>query len=141
MIGALVLMAGFGLMSAESSQGLPEHCLKALSALAAGSVPIVANFAAVECPNKAPMPTFHYDKAAGASRLSRSVAQDEVVPLFPEFGQKLVQPGQMLRIVVFSGAVRVEREVETLQTARPGQRLFVRSSDGQVLSVRYEGRP
>lgn len=49
-----------------------------------------------------------------------------------------VRPGQKLHVVTELGTVRVERDVEALQTARPGQRLFVRSADGQVFSIRYE---
>ena len=50
----------------------------------------------------------------------------------------MVHPGEMLSLIVATGAVRIERRVEAMQPARPGQRLFVKSADGQVLSVRYE---
>lgn len=139
MIAGLILLAGLGLVPGGlAPQG---HCLKAQSALAADSVPLAANFVMVECPRREPAPAFRHDSALGSSRLSRAIAPNEIVPLFPEFGQKLVQPGQVLRIVIFAGAVRIEREVEALQAARPGHRLFVRSNDGQVLSVRYEAQP
>jgi len=94
-----------------------------------------------ECPSRGPAAAFRHDGIQGSSRLSRPIAQNEIVPLYPEFGIKMVQPGDMLHMVILSGAARIERQVEAMQAARPGQKLFVRSSDGLVLSVRYEGQP
>jgi flagella basal body P-ring formation protein FlgA len=135
----LVLVTGIALVAGAPAP--QDQCLRALSSLTAGSVPQAANFVPVKCPPLRPAATFHYDRMQGSSRLSRSVAQDETVPLFPEFDLNLAQPGQKLRMIILLGAVRIERQVEALQTARPGQKLFVRSSDGQVLSARYEDRP
>ena len=135
----LVLITGVALIpGAPAPQG---QCLRALSPLLADSVPRAADFAPAQCPHLRPEAAFRYDRMQGSSRLSRPIAQDEIVPFFPEFSLNLAQPGQKLRLVIRSGAVRIERQVEVLQTARPGQKLFVRSSDGQVLSVRYEDRP
>ncbi len=50
----------------------------------------------------------------------------------------MVLPGDTLSLVVFSGSARIERKVEALQAARPGEHLFVRAADGDVLSVQYE---
>lgn len=140
MIADIILLAGLNLAPAASVQTPQGHCLKALLALAADSVPMAADFVAADCPGK-PAAAFRYDSAARSSRLLRPVAQNEIVPWFPEFGQKMVQPGQVLNIVIHAGAARIERKVEALQTARPGQKLFVRSSDGQMHSVRYEEQP
>jgi hypothetical protein len=134
-----VLLVGVALMPGTLAQ--QGQCVRALSALAVDSVPLSENFAVVDCPPIKPAAAFRHDSMQGSSRLSRPVAQNEIVPLFPEFGLKLVQPGQMLRLTILSGAARIERQVEVLQVARPGQKLFVRSSDGQVLSVRYKDQP
>jgi hypothetical protein len=66
------------------------------------------------------------------------IAQSEIVPRFPEYGIDQVCPGEKLAIVSVSGPVRITREVTAKQAARPGQRLFVETSDGQVFSARYE---
>jgi len=48
-----------------------------------------------------------------------------------------VQSHDRVNLEVAIGAVRIERRVEALQPARPGQRLFVRDADGKTLSVLY----
>jgi len=48
-----------------------------------------------------------------------------------------VRRGDHLRLATVAGPVRVERDVEALQPARDGQRLFVRAADGKTLSVVY----
>jgi hypothetical protein len=140
MIYGLILLAGVALVpGADRPQG---HCLKALTALPAGAIPVSGNFQRVDCPSpKGVAAAFRYDRVQGSSQLSRSIAEGEVVPVFPEFEMSLVHPGQALTMVVLVGANRIERRVEALQAARPGQRLFVRSADGQILSVRYEPAP
>lgn len=49
-----------------------------------------------------------------------------------------VRRGDHLRLATGAGPVRVERDVEALQAARDGQRLFVRAADGKTWSVRYQ---
>jgi len=46
--------------------------------------------------------------------------------------------GDHLQLTTAAGPVRVAREVEALQPARSGQRLFVRAADGKTLSVVYQ---
>lgn len=136
MISGLVLLLGLGLVS--PAQDASGHCLKASEAIAADEIPISANFFRVDCPKPAPAAAFRYDRAQGTSRISHAIAEGEIVPMFPEFDTKRVLPGQALILVVLVGANRIERRVEALQAARPGQRLFVRSKDGQVFAARYE---
>src|SRR5258708_2303989 len=88
------------------------RCLKALAPLAADTVPHSDNFAPVDCPHGEIAAAFRYDDAQGASRVSRAVAADEIVPIYPEFGIAMILPGQTLRLVVNSGAARIERQVE-----------------------------
>lgn len=52
-----------------------------------------------------------------------------------------VRPGETISLTTRAGPVRVARDVEALQAARAGQRLFVRAADGTVMSVRYAGSP
>lgn len=115
------------------------RCLKALTVIAAGTVPEDESFAVAACPSRTPAPAFRHDEVARFSRLARDVAAGEIVRRYPEFGSDVVRPGQRLTLVIKAGAISLERQVEALQPARQGQRLFVRASDGQVLSAEYGG--
>jgi flagella basal body P-ring formation protein FlgA len=95
-------------------------------------------FERVACPDGKLDNPYRYDAALGIARLARPVAQGEIVRAAPEFGASMIRPGDVLELVSAAGSVRIERDVEALQAARPGQRLFVRAHDGQVISVRYE---
>lgn len=138
---ALVLFAGIIAGSGQRAVAEPPRCLQVLSPLPAGAIAASTNFVPAPCPRGGLLATFHHDSAQSVSRLSHAVARDEIVPRFPEFGVSMVQPGQMLSMVVMSGAVRIERRVEAMQGARSGGRLFVRSSDGQILAAHYEDKP
>lgn len=130
---------GAALVVATLAAAPQAHCLKALAPLAADSVPVSGNFEPADCAAGKAAPAFRYDQAIRSTRLARAIAPGEIVPVYPEFGIDMVRPGQMLQLVVTSGAARIVREVQAMQPARQGQRLFVKSADGQILSVRYEG--
>jgi hypothetical protein len=113
-------------------------CLRVLTSVAAGKVPAPADYQRVVCPPRRPAPAFRYDTATQSTRTMRPLAQSEVVPIFSEFSTNLVLPGQVLQLVTQSGPVRIVRQVEAMQAARSGERLFVKSNDGQIFSARYE---
>jgi len=121
-----------------ATQAAPQDCLRALVPAEAGSVPRADAFERVACPDGKLDNPYRYDAALGIARLARPLAQGEIVRASPEFDTAMVRPGDTLELVSAAGAVRIERDVEALQAARPGQRLFVRAGDGEVLSVRYE---
>jgi hypothetical protein len=131
---AAMIMAALGGHAAMAA----PHCLQARAPLAVGAIPLSEQFAPADCPAAPGEGAFHYDRASGTTTLARAVAQGEIVPVYPEYGADMIHPGQMLHLVVVAGAARIERQVEALQPARPGQRLFVKSADGKILSVRYE---
>jgi len=129
--------------AAEQSQkhvreGDTADCLRVLSPLAEGDVPAAARFEPVPCSGTIIARAFRYDRSERATRVARTLTIGNVVKRYPEYGARAVAPGQILRLVVSEDVVRVERQVEALQEARPGQKLFVRSRDGEILSVRYE---
>lgn len=128
---AILLMAALGAASEPA-------CLRVLAAVDAASVPREEAFERVACPDGKLDSPYRHDAASGIARLARAIAPGEVVRAFPEFGLRMVRPGDTLELVSAAGAVRIARDVEALQAARPGQRLFVKARDGQVLSVRYE---
>jgi hypothetical protein len=134
----LLLAATFAGLSGAGASSAAPHCLRALASLSRGSIPRSGAFALADCGNTAPQRAFHYDRSLGATRLTRDLSAGDIVAPFPEFGEDMVLPGQPLELVVAIGDVRVARQVVALQEARPGERLFVRSADGEILSVRYE---
>jgi hypothetical protein len=140
MNGALMILLASTVveLSGTGASSGAHHCLRTLAPISRDSVPESEEFAPADCAGEAPQHVFRYDRSQGATRAARDVASGEIVAPFPEFGEDFVLPGQPLNLVVAVGDVRVERKVVALQEARSGERLFVRSPDGQVLSVRYE---
>lgn len=140
-------MLGIALAIAVSQVGISataEHpptaqtCLRTLQAEHQDSIPQSSAFEPVRCDGSRVMAAFRYDRSLGATKIARDLAVGEVVETYPEYGGRIVLPGQVLTLVVDRGIVRVERDVTALQEARPGQNLFVRSADGEILSVRFE---
>jgi hypothetical protein len=143
MASFLALAIAFaGIVAADVSTAAAKDvsCLRALSPVAENSIPQSSAFTPAACP-QTETNAFHYDRAYHVTRLSRDLRAGEIVSSFPEYGSGRILPGQTLELVTSEGAVHIERQVEALQEARPGQQLFVKSRDGQVLSVRYETTP
>ena len=136
-MGVLAVLLGHG-ADCASAPARVAHCLQALAPLAQGAIPRSEQFAIVACPPARADAAFHDDSASHATTLARAIAPGEIVAAYPEYGVDMIHPGQSLRLVVVAGAARIERQVEALQPARPGQRLFVKGADGEILSVRYE---
>jgi len=137
-IALAAILATLGTKGADAkSPG--DQCLRVLTPLDANAIPRSESFEMAMCPaGHMDRTVFRYDRALGLTRATRAIAAAEVVPAYLEFGEEIVVPGQLLRLRVASGAVRVQREVKALQRARSGQRLFVKSADGEIFSVIYE---
>ncbi|HEY0302459.1 MAG TPA: hypothetical protein VGC36_14035 [Rhizomicrobium sp.] len=133
------MLAGFSGADSAAPSAHANRCLRALAPLAQGGVPRAAGFAPAACPDEHVAAAFRRDAVRAFTVAARPIALGEIVPAYPDFGADMVVPGQRLHLVVRAGAVRIERQVEALQPARRGQRLFVRCSDGEILSVRYGG--
>lgn len=133
--GILLVVLLFVAPRAEAAQS----CMRATHALMLGAVPKIGDLVTVDCGVAKPVSAVRYDTGLRAVRLVRIVHQDEIVAAIPDSMMAAVIPGQKLYIVVQVGAVVVQREVEALQPANPGQELFVRAADGQVMSVLYRG--
>jgi len=82
------------------------------------------------------------DSGAATIRLRVAPAPSAAAPAataaLPWRQPAAVRRGDHLRLATTAGPVRVERDVEALQAARNGQRLFVRAADGKTLSVVYQ---
>jgi hypothetical protein len=137
----MMVALAFALAVMGRTEVTASECLRADATLQAGAIARSQDFSVTACPKTGAGAAFRHDAPLGISRLSRPLAAGDVVRPFPEYGVTMVRPGEKLRILVSVGAARIEREVVALQAARPGERLFVRSGDGQVLSARYEVAP
>jgi flagella basal body P-ring formation protein FlgA len=116
----------------------PGECLRVRVPIAANVFPDAASFESVACAATQVVPAFDHDATAQITRTARILLPGEIVPLYPEFGADIIRPGETLQLVARSGAVRIVRQVQALQSARSGERLFVKSNDGQIFSARYE---
>jgi len=134
---AIVAVAASVTATAGVAKSLPS-CLSVLLPQPSGTIVDLTAFRPANCPNEKIQSAFRYDQAQHVSRARRVLAVGEIVPSFPEFGSALVRPGDKLRLVVSAGPIRIERDVEAIQTARSGEQLFVRGADGVVFAARFQ---
>jgi hypothetical protein len=119
--------------SEQGDKMLP--CFKAETALAAG-VPVSArNFRADRCNAPLPASAFRYDRARQAVLTTRALLPGEPVRRFTDAQDASVNPGDQMILTVGIGPVRVQRQVEALQHARAGQKLFVKTQDGEIMAI------
>ena len=139
-VGALCVLVGLVRPAPASELLATGHasCLRALVDLSAGTTPDSASFESAPCPQAPLSPTFRYDPQRRAAVLTTAIVRGGIVRAFADFDAGAIEPGQTLHLVVTFGAARIERPVQALQSARPGERLFVKCEDGTILSVRYE---
>jgi hypothetical protein len=137
---AVLMVAGSAAAASRPLEAPLGTCLKTVVPQQAGSLPNSADFIEVACPPDLRRTAFSYDRVRRFTRISREIEAGEIVHRYPEFGRDMVKPGDRLMLVVSSGPVRVEQVVTALQAAQRGTRLFVRRSDGTVLSTEYAGR-
>lgn len=109
-------------------------CLQALAPVPAGGVAVRADFVAVPCPDTPPR-VLRYDPGSRAARAVRDIASGETLADVPAAMLADVRPGEALFLVARVGRATVEREVSAVQAGRRGQRVFVRTGDGRVISV------
>ena len=138
-ITLVVSLFALGAPEAMAANAHEAQCLKVLTAQAPNSIPDPADFQGVACPERGLRPAFRHDANRGFVRVARPLERGEIVLRYAQFATDGVRPGQTLLLRFVSGPVQIEREVVALQAARPGQRLFVKAGDGQILSVRYDG--
>jgi len=131
--------AEFLTMFALAALPVPEasSCMRATHALATGAVPTAEDFVATACGDTKPLRAVRYDTALRAARMARPLAPGEVIAAVPASMLAAIRPGETLYVQAHVGPVVVQREVQALQPAKAGQKLFVRAADGTVMSVRF----
>lgn len=137
MPGTAGLLTMFALVALPAPGG--PACMRATHTLAAGAVATAEDFLPVACGDTKPASGLRYDAAQHAARLVRSLQPGDVVAAVPAALLATVRPGDTLYVQVHVGPVVVQREVQALQAAKPGQKLFVRAANGTVMSARYGG--
>src|SRR5258706_14967900 len=112
------------------------QCLRALAPVEANAVPRSDSFESAACPaGNMDITAFRYDRALGVSRAARAIVASEIVRAYPEFGDHIVLPGQMLRLVAASGPLRVGLEKDAQTPARPRETLVLKTAAGGILSA------
>jgi hypothetical protein len=134
----LIIAAAAASLSGSPATSTTLACLRAITPTAAGGVPSLRDFEPALCHGK-PTRAFRFDAAARSMRAIHSIQGGDLVAPWPNARPDAVRPGDRLSLKVAIGAVMIEREVRALQSASPGESLFVRDSDGNILSIRYEG--
>ena len=125
-------------LAASSVRAAPA-CLRVTQALAVGEVPAPRDFVPAACGDAKPVRAVRYDAALRAARLARALQPGDIIAAIPPGLMAGIGPGDILSVESHVGPVVVQRQAEALQPAHPGQKLFVRTADGTVMSVRYPG--
>jgi hypothetical protein len=128
----------FRLLEEPEQREAVGACVRALRVVAAGETAATVDFEPAACP-RTRQRAWRLEPVSGSVRAVRPIAPGEPVPAWPSFGTGDAEPGMPLTLRSTAGAVSVERPVASIQTARPGERLFVRSGDATLHAVRYEG--
>lgn len=137
--GALLfsMMAPGSGLDRPAAPGFPSPCLRARTALSSGATPRLTDFDPAPC-NDVGDAAFRFDRDHHVPRAARDIRVGETVRPWADASGDRIQPGDALTFRVDAGPVRIVRQVIALQAARPGQRLFVKDSDGQIFSAPYE---
>ena len=105
--------------------------------IASGAFVRTGDFVAASCTMAGP-PALRYEPQLRATRTLRAIAARECISSNIVATLPAIAPGQRVTAITGEGSVTIERAVEALEAAGPGQRLLVRAADGAPYSVRYE---
>lgn len=134
--GELILKsAGARASTGASSFG----CLRVSRSVNAGDRTRSGDFWPAPCGAGRPIRAFAFDSALQMTRVTRPLTEGEIVVRYAGFGEPGVGAGDLLTLRVTSGPFRIERPVEAVQGVRGDARVFVRTSEGEVLSAALGG--
>jgi hypothetical protein len=129
-------MGGGLFLMVLAAAGAQPGCMKLVSPVEAGAYPTRADLAPADCAQPAAA-AFVHDRTAGSVRALRDLAAGEIVASVPLSSVAGIRPGQPLVIEAHVGPVVVRRQVEALQAARPGEKLFVKAAEGAPFAIPY----
>jgi flagella basal body P-ring formation protein FlgA len=110
-------------------------CAELARPLAEGAALSDRDLAPVPCADGAPAPALRFDRLDRVARADRDLAAGTYLGRLTAAPAVAVDKGDKLTLVSTAGPVRITREVVALQAGRPGGRLFVRDSEGNVTSA------
>ncbi len=117
-----------------------KPCLRVTRAINPGTPAAMRYFEAQPCPDPPVQRAFRYDGTRRTVMTTRALVAGEVVRSFAGVEEGGIIPGDQVKLRAGAGPIVVERPVEVLQSARPGERLFVRTADGAVLAISFQGQ-
>lgn len=118
-----------------------QGCLRARRDVTVDTILRADDFEPWSCGEGRLVQSFRYDVARRAVVANDRLAAGTVIGRFRSYGAKGIQAGEKLSLISRAGPVTVTREVDALQSAVDTQRLFVRTAEGETLSLRYGARP
>lgn len=134
--GAIRFVAGKSVAS-ERATGI---CYATRRDIGAGEYILQQDLGEVDCEAKAPHAPLGYDRSAGAIYAAGSLPAFTYVGAIKASAAKPLRAGSKLTLRTVSGPVTVERDVWAMQAGRPGDRLFVKTSDGEILASRLSAQ-
>ncbi|MEO1045910.1 MAG: hypothetical protein AAFX04_10755 [Pseudomonadota bacterium] len=120
----------------------PAVCAETTTSLATGAIITQADTRPVPCRLPVNRQLLRYDRHASVLRAGDDIAAGQYLGAVRLAPAQARDSGTDLLFIVNRGPARVIRRVSALQPAIPGQRLFVETADGRVLSTIYHpGEP
>jgi len=113
-------------------------CLMALAAIPAGAAPVRGDFAEAPCTAESAA-ALRYAPGSRTMRAARDIAEGETIAAPPASLLPDVRAGDPLFLVARVGTATVERPVVAAQPGRRGGAIFVRTSDGHLVSAPMAG--
>lgn len=121
-------------VAASADERPRTGCAELARPLASGAPLSGADLIPADCREEAAS-GLRFDRADGVARADRDLAAGTYLGRVSATPVVAVDKGDKLTLVATEGPVRVSREVVALQAGRPGGRLFVRDSEGNVTSA------
>ncbi|WP_298303631.1 hypothetical protein [uncultured Erythrobacter sp.] len=117
---------------AASTLRRPSQCFVASNPIAEGEFVTASLVAEAPCENGGAAEIVGYDRQALAPVARQTIASGTYLgPIRPAREQRLAK-GKEVLLVTGAGPVTITRTVTTMQTAREGSNVFIRTSDGEV---------
>jgi hypothetical protein len=127
-------------LQARAPQAPARSCARLAATVEAGAAPLASDFAAAPCDEPAVDHGLRYDTTARVLRATERLDAGALVEAPPLNLLAGVGSGEALSLAIRVGPVVIERDATVARPARPGERLFVRTSDSQVFAVPYPER-
>jgi hypothetical protein len=121
-------------VAASDAERPRTGCAELARPLAAGAALSADDLVAADCRESAPS-ALRFDRLDRVARAERDLAAGTYLGRISAAPAVAVDKGAKLNLVATAGPVRVSREVVALQAGRPGGKVFVRDSEGNVTSA------